>query len=310
MQINFYPAAVKCQLMVWCWALIVSETESVRAETCRARSLRTALSHHFWRHAASAETCCWVLRRKCSSLGRGSSKGPRVGIRDAMKMKLKLTSPIAAMLIMIAAPHYANGNTGANRVQRLNAKIAEAEHAAAEDKKATDRICYSAGSKMSQSPLGSTNRSGAQLKDCINAAQTMNDAIGLVGYLYEERSRLTGQPVPSGYLCNGKPSLGVPHPDANGHFTVCPKDPGDHSYKFWIITQVRMQASSAKETWSDGGLISLRRYSSESACRMGMAKFEDYPSKIPYKLRDGVIVGDVCVKVVIPDLRELLQRAH
>jgi hypothetical protein len=109
----------------------------------------------------------------------------------------------------------------------------------------------------------------------------------------------------SKYACSGKPDLGAPHPDAKGHYTVCPKDPDDHSYKFWIITQVRMQAGNAKETWSDGELISMRRYSSESECRMGIAKYEDYPSKIPYNLKDGVMVGDVCVEVFIPDVREL-----
>jgi hypothetical protein len=55
---------------------------------------------------------------------------------------------------------------------------------------------------------------------------------------------------------------------------VCPKDPDDHSYTFWIITQVRMQAGSTNETWRDGGLISLRRYSSESQCRAGINKME------------------------------------
>ena len=53
------------------------------------------------------------------------------------------------------------------------------------------------------------------------------------------------------------------------------------------------------------GVISIRRYSSESECRMGIAKYEDYPSKIPYNLKDGVVVGDVCVQVIIPDVREL-----
>jgi hypothetical protein len=68
-----------------------------------------------------------------------------------------------------------------------------------------------------------------------------------------------------------------------------------------------MQVGSAKETWSDGGVISMRRYSSESECRAGVAKYEDYPSKVPYTLKDGVMVGDVCVEVFIPDVRELHQ---
>ena len=140
--------------------------------------------------------------------------------------------------------------------------------------------------------------------------QASNDASGFVAYLYEQRSHLTGQPMPSEYACSAKPSLGAPHPDAEGHYTVCPKDPDDHSYKFWIITQVRMQAGSAKETWSDAGGISMSRYSSESECRMGIAKYEEYPSKVPYSLKDGVLVGDVCVGVWILDMRELQQGAR
>jgi hypothetical protein len=71
-----------------------------------------------------------------------------------------------------------------------------------------------------------------------------------------------------------------------------------------------MQAGSAKETWSDRGLISIRRYSSEAESRMGIAKYEDYPSKVSYNLKDGVMLGDVCVEVLIPDVRELQQGAR
>jgi hypothetical protein len=136
---------------------------------------------------------------------------------------------------------------------------------------------------MSQRDQGlpQEQRASEQFKKCMDAMQAGNDAIGFVGYLYEQRSHLTGQPMPSEYACSGNPSLGGPHPDAEGHYTICPKNPDDHSYKFWIITQVRMQVGSAKETWSDGGLISMRHYSSESECRMGIAKYEDYPSKVP-----------------------------
>lgn len=49
----------------------------------------------------------------------------------------------------------------------------------------------------------------------------------------------------------------------------------------------------------------MRRYSSEFECRMGIAKYEDYPSKVPCNLKDGVMVGDVCVEVFISDVREL-----
>jgi hypothetical protein len=217
---------------------------------------------------------------------------------------MKLTLTVAAMAALIVAP-LANATTDASRVQILDAQIADAKQAATAAKKVAETICYNAGYAMSQRDQGLPNYAGAQFKKCTDAMQASNDASGFVGLLYEQRSHLTGQPIPNGYACSGKPSLGVPHPDAKGHYTVCPKDPDDHSYKFWIITQVRMQAGSAKETWSDGGLISMRRYSSESECRMGIAQYEDYPSKVPYNLKDDVMLGDVCVEVSIPDVREL-----
>jgi hypothetical protein len=43
---------------------------------------------------------------------------------------------------------------------------------------------------------------------------------------------------------------------------------------------------------------------------MGIAKYEDYPSKVPYNLKDDVMVGDVCVGVWILDMRELQQGAR
>jgi hypothetical protein len=214
---------------------------------------------------------------------------------------MKLTRAVAAMAALIVTPH-ANAATDASRVQILDAQIADAEHAAAAAKKAAGTICYNAGYAMGQREQG---QGGEEFRKCMDAITAMNDASGLVGYLYEQRSHLTGQPMPSGYACSGKPSLGAPHPDAKRHYTVCPKDPDDYSYKFWIITQVRMQAGNAKETWSDGGLISARRYTSESECRMGIAKYEEYPSKVPDYLKDGVMVGDVCVEVIIPDVRAL-----
>jgi hypothetical protein len=210
------------------------------------------------------------------------------------------------MATLIVGPH-ANATADESRVQILDAQIADAKHAVTAARKAAETICYNAGIAMSQRTQGLPNNAGEQFKKCTDAWQASSDASGFVGFLYEQRSHLTGQPIPIEYACSGKPSLGVPHPDAEGHYTVCPKDPDDHSYTFWIITQVRMQAGSAKETWSDGGLISMRRYSSESECRMGIAKYEDYPSKVPYNLKDGVMVGDVCVKVFILDVRELRQ---
>jgi hypothetical protein len=156
---------------------------------------------------------------------------------------------------------YAAAQTAdASRVQILDAQIVDAKHAAAVASKASETICYNAGYAMSQRAQGPPNNASEEFKKCTDAMQASNDASGFVGYLYEQRSLLTGQPIPSEYACNGKPSLGAPHPDAKGHYTVCQKDPDDHSYKFWIITQVHMQVGSAKETWSDGGLISMRRY--------------------------------------------------
>jgi len=214
-----------------------------------------------------------------------------------------LTRIVTAMAALIVAPH-ANA-TDASRVQKLDVQIADAKQAATAAQKAAETICYNAGKARGQRDQGLPNNASEQFKNCVDATQATNDASGFVGFLYEQRSQLTGEPMPGEYACGGKPSLGSPHPDANGHYTVCPKNPDDHSYTFWIITQVHMQVGSAQETWSDGGLISIRRYGSESECRMGIAKYEDYPSKVPYNVRDGVLVGDVCVQVIIPDVREL-----
>jgi len=216
---------------------------------------------------------------------------------------MKLTRTVASMAALIVAPH-ANA-TDASRLQALDAKIADAQLAREASQKGSETICSNAGKEVARRDQGLPNNAGEQFKKCMDAMQANNDAIGLIGYLYEQRSQLIGEPMPREWACSGKPELGAPHPDAKGHYTVCPKNPDDHSYTFWIITQVRMQAGSAKETWSDGGFISVRRYSSESECRMGIAKYEDYPSKVPYNLKDGVMVGDVCVQVVILDVREL-----
>lgn len=159
---------------------------------------------------------------------------------------------LAAIVVLIVAPHV-NATADANRVQILDTRIADAKHAATTAGKAAEAICGNAGYAMAQRGAELPNNAGEQFKQCTDAMQASNDASGLVGYLYEQRSHLTGEPMPGEYACSGKPSLGAPHPDANGHYTLCPKDPDDHSYKFWIITQVRMQAGSAKETWSDGG---------------------------------------------------------
>jgi len=219
---------------------------------------------------------------------------------------MRASSSLVSIAVLILASQ-ANAADSSNGVQILDARIADAKKAAAAAQKATETICRDAGHEMGQRGQGLPNNAGPEFKQCMEAMQASGDASGFIGYLYEERSHLTGQPIPNKYACAGKPSLGAPHPDAEGHYVVCPKDPDDHSYKFWMITQVRMQVGSAKETWSDDGFISMGRYSSEAECRAGIAKHEDYPSKIPYTLKDGVILGDVCVEVIIPDVRELRQ---
>lgn len=218
---------------------------------------------------------------------------------------MDLMRTIGAMAaIMIVAAH-AKAAPGTSSLEIMDVRIADAKAAETSARKAQKTICYNAGFATGQRDRGLPNNASEQLRQCDEASRASNDAGGLVGDLYEQRSHLTGQPMPREYACRGKPSLGAPQKDRMGNYIVCPKNPDDHSYKFWIITQARMQVGSAKETWSDGGLISIRRYTSESECRSGIAKYEDYPSKIPYSVKNGVIVGDVCVEVLIPDVREL-----
>jgi hypothetical protein len=81
----------------------------------------------------------------------------------------------------------------------LDAQIADAKHAATAASKAAETICYNAGYAMSQRDQGLPNNAGEQSKKCTDAMQASNDASGFVGYLYERRSHLTGQPMPSEY---------------------------------------------------------------------------------------------------------------
>lgn len=141
---------------------------------------------------------------------------------------MKLTRTVAAMAALIFAPH-TNAATVASSVQTLDAQIADAKHAATVARKAADTICGTAGYAMGQRDHGLPNNAGKQFKQCSDASQASNDAIGFLGYLYEQRAHLTGQPMPNEYACSGKARLGAPHPDAKGHYTVCPKDPDDHS---------------------------------------------------------------------------------
>ncbi len=217
---------------------------------------------------------------------------------------MRMTRAVVLLASLMLAP-LVNAAVDVGAVGTLDARIADAKSAATAVRKAADTICQNAGYASGQREQGLPSNASEQLKQCSDAMQASGDAIGFIGLLYEQRAHLTGQTMPGEYACNGKSSLGAPHPDAKGHYTVCPPDPDDHSYKFWIITQVRMQVGSARETWSDGGLISMGHYRSESECRSAVAKYEDYPSKVPYALKNGVTVGDVCVEVFIPDVREL-----
>ena len=215
-----------------------------------------------------------------------------------------------AVVVALSIALHGNATADTGDVKMLDTRIDDAKRAVRTAEKAANTICENAGYEIGQRSQGLVNNTSKQFEQCISAMQGTNDAIGLVGYLYEQRSHLTGEPLLGEHACNGKPDLGAPHPDANGHYTVCPNDPDDHSYKFWMITQVRLQVGSAKDTWSDGGFISLHRFDSEAECRMGIAKYEDYPSKLPYTLKDNVVVGDVCVEIIIQDVRELLNQGR
>jgi len=218
---------------------------------------------------------------------------------------MRLTRTIAVVAALFLSAQAFAAETA--HLQVLDTRIADAKQAAIAARKAADFICGDAGYEVGQRSLGLSNRADKEFNQCMDATQASNDAIGLVGYLYEQRSHLTGQPMPSEYACDGNARLGAPHPDAKGHYTVCPKDPDDHSYTFWMITQVYMHVGNAGHSGSDGGLISMRRYTSEAECRAGIAEYEYLPSKIPYMLKDGDVIGDVCVEVILPDIRKLTQ---
>jgi hypothetical protein len=240
---------------------------------------------------------CLTLRRAAEQAAQHPAKN------EGMMKPMRAVAAVTALLL--SAQVFAA--TEAAKLQVLDTRIADAKQAAIAARKAADYICSDAGYEVGQRSQGLPNRAHKEFNQCMGAAQASNDAIGLVGYLYEQRSHLTGRPMPSEYACNGNAQLGAPHPDAKGHYTVCPKDPSDHSYTFWMITQVYMHAGSASHTGSDGGFISIRRYKSEAACRAGIAKYEYLPSKIPYVLNDGEVIGDVCVEVIIPNTRKLAQ---
>src|SRR5262249_43657729 len=107
-----------------------------------------------------------------------------------------LLAALAPMAALIVAPHANAQTTDASRVQILDARIADAKDAATAAGKARGTICYNAGYAMNQRDQGLPNNASEQFKQCMDAGQASNDAIGFVGYPYEQRSHLTGQPMP------------------------------------------------------------------------------------------------------------------
>lgn len=78
---------------------------------------------------------------------------------------------------------------------------------------AAETICHYAVQASGQRDLGLPANAGEQLKQCGDAMQASGDAIG---FLYEQRSHLTGEPVSAEYACGGRPSLGPALMHLNG----------------------------------------------------------------------------------------------
>ena len=111
---------------------------------------------------------------------------------------MNLTSTAAAMTALILVP-YANAATDVSRLQILDAQITDAKHSATVAQKAAETICYNAGYELNQRAQELPNNASEKYKKCTDATQGSNDASGFVGYLYEQRSHLTGQAMPSEY---------------------------------------------------------------------------------------------------------------
>ncbi|MGF6874993.1 hypothetical protein [Paraburkholderia sp. MM5477-R1] len=128
-----------------------------------------------------------------------------------------------AALAALPLAAYATAAPDASSLQELDARIADAKQAATAAGNAANTICGNAGYAMAQRESGLPNNADTQFTQCMDAMQASNDATGFVGSLYEQRSHLTGQPLPKEYACKGEPSLGAPHPDVAGHYTLCRK---------------------------------------------------------------------------------------
>ena len=167
---------------------------------------------------------------------------------------MDLMRTIGAMAaIMIVAAH-AKAAPGTSSLEIMDVRIADAKAAETSARKAQKTICYNAGFATGQRDRGLPNNASEHLRQCDEASRASNDAGGLVGDLYEQRSHLTGQPMPREYACRGKPSLGAPQKDRMGNYIVCPKNPDDHSYKFSIITQARMKWAVPRKHGATGVL--------------------------------------------------------
>ena len=143
-------------------------------------------------------------------------------------MTLTCSARAAAMAAFVMLAAHANAATAdASKLQELDVRIAAANKAVTATNKTANAICEKASYAMGQRDQGLPNNADTQFKQCMDAMQAMEDAIGFVGYLHEQRSHLTGQPLPREYACLGKPGL-APQPDAKGHYT-CPQDPPTHS---------------------------------------------------------------------------------
>ena len=104
---------------------------------------------------------------------------------------------IGAMTALILAAAHAKGATAVNSVEVLDARIADAKVSAKAAQKAADTICRNMGYAIGQRELGLSSNAHETIGQCTDATRASSDAIGFVGLLYEQRSQLTGQPMPS-----------------------------------------------------------------------------------------------------------------
>jgi len=130
-------------------------------------------------------------------------------------MTLTRSVGAAAMAALVILATHANAAAAdASKLQELDARIAAANQMATAAQKKATTICDNAGYASGVD----ADNANALLNRCFDAMRASTDAIGLVGYLHEQRSHLTGQPLASEYACLLKPGV-APHPDAKGHYT-------------------------------------------------------------------------------------------